>query len=95
MNLPEHIAEAVLELLKSIPAPDKADLEVCIRRAMEDQPSDVAAAVEKLRSALHQAVHDLDVHVWYEALADANVADAAKNLCKALWPKQASKDEGN
>lgn len=35
MTLPEHIAEAVLELLKSIPSPDKADLEVCIRRALE------------------------------------------------------------
>ena len=35
MTLPEHIAEAVLDLLKSIPNPEKADLEVCIRRAME------------------------------------------------------------
>lgn len=37
MTLPEHIAEAVLELLKSIPAPDKADLEVCIRRALDER----------------------------------------------------------
>jgi hypothetical protein len=36
VTLAEHIAEAVLELLKSIPSPDKADLEVCIHRAARE-----------------------------------------------------------
>lgn len=37
-TLAEHIAKAILELMQSIPNPDKDDLTVCIHRALEEAP---------------------------------------------------------